>query len=142
MLRSKGYERGDVVLLFDGSCVLCNAGVDFVLAHDESRRLKFAALQSDVGRMLLHKFDAPRDLSTVVLVQDNQAFVRSEAVLRVGKLLNWYLAAPSQLALMAVPKPLRDLFYSNVIAKNRYDWFGRKDECRLVDEENRSRFLL
>lgn len=141
LLRAKGYQRGDRVLLFDGVCVLCNAGVDFVLRHDEHHAFKFAALQSDVGRALLHKFDAPTDLSTVVLVDGGRAYVRSEAVLRIGMQLGWYFALPAQLALFAVPKAVRDYLYSNVIAKNRYDWFGKKDECRFVDESNRSRFL-
>lgn len=142
LLRNKGYKSGDLVLLFDGVCVLCNAGVDFVLQHDTSKTMKFAALQSDVGQLLLDKFNAPKDLSTVVLIQDNKAYTKSEAVLRVGQYLNWYFAVPATLAHVALPKPVRDLFYSNVVAKNRYDWFGEKEECRLVDDENRSRFIL
>lgn len=141
ILRDKGYRPGDLVLLFDGVCVLCNAGVDFVLKHDISKQIKFAALQSDVGQMLLDKFNAPKDLSTVVLIQDNKAFTKSEAILRVGRHLNWYFSIPAALALMGLPKPVRDYFYSNVVAKNRYEWFGEKEECRLVDEENLSRFL-
>lgn len=141
VLRDKGYSPGDVVLLFDGVCVLCNAGVDFVLKHDTSKEIKFAALQSDVGQILLDKFNAPKDLSTVVLIQDNKAFTKSEAVLRVGRHLNWYFSIPAVLALMGLPKPVRDYFYSNAVAKNRYEWFGEKEECRLVDDENRSRFL-
>lgn len=141
LLHAKGYRPGDRVLLFDGVCVLCNAGVDFVIRYDQSRAFKFAALQSDVGRALLHKFEAPTDLSTVVLVDAGRAYVRSEAVLRVGMQMGWYFALPAQVALFAVPKPLRDHLYSHVIANNRYDWFGKKDECRLVDESNRSRFL-
>lgn len=141
-LQKSGYKSGDTVLLFDGICMLCNAGVDFVLEKDTSEQIKFAALQSQVGQALLEKFDAPKDLSTVVFIENNKAYIKSEAVLRVGRHLNWYFSVPAQLALLGVPKPVRDFLYSNVLAKNRYQWFGEKEECRLLDDQHRSRFLF
>lgn len=141
-LRQKGYKRGDRVLLFDGVCVMCNAGVDFAIRNDPQKKLKLAALQSDVGKVLLRKFDAPTDLSTVVLLEGDTAYIKSDAVLRAGRHLGWYLGMPAQLALVTIPKALRDHVYSEWVAKNRYDWFGKKDECRLVDPKHRSRFLI
>lgn len=143
-LLSKGYRHGDRVLLFDGVCVLCNAGVDFILRHDTKRRLKMTALQGEVGKTLLRKYNAPTDLSTVVLIQENKAYTKSAAIFNVGKNLNWYLSIPSQLGMLITPGRVADYIYTNWIANKRYQLFGKKDECRLVEDSdvNRSRFLI
>lgn len=107
---------------------------------DTAKQFKYAALQSDAGQALALKYDAPRDLSTMIYIEGEKAHVRSEAVLRIGARL-FALAPAARFALIAVPKPMRDWFYSNVIAKNRYDIFGKREECRLVDPGQEDRFL-
>jgi predicted DCC family thiol-disulfide oxidoreductase YuxK len=43
--------------------------------------------------------------------------------------------------LLIVPTPLRDAVY-DYIAKNRYDWFGKDDECIVAkDKEILERFI-
>jgi predicted DCC family thiol-disulfide oxidoreductase YuxK len=120
---------------------MCNGGVDFLLKWDSERQFKYAALQSDSGKALVDKYDAPADLSTMVYIEDGLAHTRSEAMLRIGKRLGYGFGLPSQLAILAVPKPLRDWAYTNVLAKYRYDVFGKKEECRLVDPANADLFL-
>lgn len=120
---------------------MCNGGVDFLLRWDTKRQFKYTALQSDAGKALVLKYGAPADLSTMVYVEDNKAHIKSEAVLRIGQRLSMPLGLSAQLALMTVPRPFRDWFYTNVVAKNRYDIFGKRDECRLVDPENAHLFL-
>lgn len=142
ILSNAGYNPGDRVLLFDGVCVLCNAGVDFVLRYDGDAAFKFAALQSDVGMRLLERYGAPNDLSTVVLLEGDRAYTKSDAVLRAGRALGFPFAPPAQLALLAIPAPLRDALYTYGLAKNRYALFGQKDECTLMRPEHRDRFLL
>jgi predicted DCC family thiol-disulfide oxidoreductase YuxK len=39
-----------------------------------------------------------------------------------------------------VPAPLRDVVY-DWIASNRYDWFGKRDSCRMPSPELQERFL-
>jgi predicted DCC family thiol-disulfide oxidoreductase YuxK len=41
---------------------------------------------------------------------------------------------------MVVPRFIRDGVYS-LVAKNRYKWFGKKNECWLPTPELRSRFF-
>jgi predicted DCC family thiol-disulfide oxidoreductase YuxK len=126
-------------VLFDGVCTLCNGLVAFLLPRDPAGRLRFAALQSGAGRELLARHDLPTaDLETVVLVEGDRAYTRSDAAIRIAELLGW----PYRLATVArlVPAGIRDRVY-DVVADNRYDWFGRKEQCMVPDEDVSDRFL-
>lgn len=140
-LKRKRYNPGDRVVMFDGVCAMCNAGVDIVMKFDKENQFKFAALQSETGKALAHKFGCPSDLSTMVYIEDNQAYIKSDAMLRVGRRLGWAFALPSELALLAVPKPIRDYVYTDLIAKQRYSMFGKRDQCRFVEPGQEHRFL-
>lgn len=118
---------------------MCNRGVDFVLRFDTAKQFKYAALQSDSGRALSIKYGAPRDLSTMVYVEGGEAHVRSEAVLRIGA--NLFPFAPAATLAMTFPRPMRDWLYTNVLAENRYQVFGKRDTCRLVEPGMEDRFL-
>lgn len=130
---------GTAVLLFDGVCNLCNGLVQFLLPRDRAGRLRFAPLQSDPGRALLARHDLPTaSLETVVLVDGDRAYTKSAAAIRVAELLGW----PYRLASVGriLPRRVRDWLY-DVVAANRYDWFGRQDQCMVPDEDVSDRFL-
>lgn len=141
LLLRKGYRTGDKVVVFDGVCAMCNSGVDFVMRNDPARQFKFAALQSETGQALAEKFNCPTDLSTMVYVENEKAFITSDAMLRIGRRLGWSFALPAELALFLVPKRVRDFVYTDIIAKNRYTVFGKRDECRYVQPGEEDRFL-
>jgi predicted DCC family thiol-disulfide oxidoreductase YuxK len=127
------------VVLFDGVCNLCHRAVQFLLEYDRDARLRFASLQSEVGRTLLAKHGLDADaLDTMVLVDAGGAHLRSDAALRIVRFLgppwSWLRA------LAALPRPLRDAGY-DFIARNRYRWFGKKDACPLPRAEWTARFL-
>ncbi|MEJ1517465.1 thiol-disulfide oxidoreductase DCC family protein [Bacillus cereus] len=126
------------IVLFDGECNVCDRSVQFIIKRDPIGLFKFASLQSDIGKELLNKYNAPNDLSSLVLIENNNCYLKSSAALRVTKNLKgaWKLLY----LLLVVPKPLRDYFYS-IMAKNRYKWFGKKDSCMLPSPEVRKRFL-
>jgi predicted DCC family thiol-disulfide oxidoreductase YuxK len=128
------------IVLFDGVCNVCNRLTRFVIAHDPPpARLRFAALQSEAGRRLLREHSLGKDdLDTFVLIENGRAQVRSSAALRLLTLLGppWSLLA----ALRIIPRPLRDRAY-DWFARNRYKWWGKRDECMLPTPEIKSRFL-
>jgi predicted DCC family thiol-disulfide oxidoreductase YuxK len=126
-------------VLFDGVCNLCNASVQFILKRDPRGAFRFAALQSDAGRRLLAAHRLPEDaLSSVVVVADGRAYTESDAALRIARGLGG--AWPALGALRVVPRFVRDAAY-RLVARNRYRWFGRRDECMLPTPELRARFL-
>ncbi|XP_031129604.1 DCC family protein At1g52590, chloroplastic [Ipomoea triloba] len=118
------------IMLFDGVCNLCNGGVKFVRDNDSRRRIRFEALQSEAGKKLLRRSGrAPDDISSVVLVEKERSYVKSEAVLRIMQYIN--LPFPQlSFFLQFVPLFVRDFAYDNV-ANNRYAFFGRSDSCEI-----------
>ena len=129
------------VVLFDGVCNLCNGAVQFILDHDRTRVLRFASLQSEGGRALLARYGmrAPEgDPETIVVVEGDRVYERSTAALRIAR----HLTFPYSLAraFVIVPRPLRDLVY-RFVARHRYRWFGRTNECRVPTPELRARLV-
>lgn len=132
-------DRGESqpILYFDGVCGLCNGFVDFLIARDRNRVLRFATLQGPTAQKNLPK-NLTQDLTTFVLHDSRGTFLYSTAVLQaVAKLGGlWKLVS----ILLVFPRGLRDWVY-RWIAKNRYAWFGKRQACRIPTEEERARFL-
>lgn len=126
-------------LYFDGVCNFCAATVRFILERERAPTLRFASLQSAYA---LHELPPlgvdPRRLDSIVLVEDGHAFTASDAALRAAR----HLRAPwSWLALaLVVPRVVRDVVYG-FIARRRYAWFGKKDECMIPSPALRARFV-
>jgi len=132
-------EIPEPVLLFDGVCNLCNGSVQWILQHDRRGIFRFASLQSDTGQTLLKHFQLAVDqFDTVVLIDGAQMFTRSDAALEIVRRLNppW-----SWLWIFRIiPRPLRNAVY-DWVARNRYRWFGRQEQCMLPRPEWKNRFL-
>ncbi|MGG5254316.1 thiol-disulfide oxidoreductase DCC family protein [Neobacillus sp. SM06] len=126
------------IVLFDGECNLCSGTMQFIIKRDPNGYFRFGSLQSKTGMMLLKKYRLPENQNSVILLDDGMAFEKSAAVLKICSRLTglWKLVVIFQI----IPKPLRDFVY-DVIATNRYRWFGKKISCMLPSAENRSRFL-
>lgn len=130
--------RMDNVILFDGVCNFCDQSVQFIIKRDRDGIYKFASLQSDIGQKLLTKYQVPTDIDSFLLIKDNKVYTKSTAALKIAQQLDglWKVFYP----LIIIPKPFRDIFY-NIIAKNRYKWFGKKDSCTLPSPEIKDRFI-
>jgi predicted DCC family thiol-disulfide oxidoreductase YuxK len=128
------------ILLFDGVCNLCNGAVVFVIRRDPRARFRFAPLQSPAADALLASRGVARGglPDSFVLVEDGHVHIRSTAALRVARRLRfpWPLFA----AFLVVPRLLRDPLY-DLVARNRYRWFGKREECMVPTAELRARFL-
>ena len=127
------------IVIFDGVCNLCEFSVNFIFEHDTGGHFSFTPAQSPLGASLLKHFGINTSrLDTVVLVRGDRAFTRSAAAIEIASRLDmpWNLLTVFQ----AVPELLRDVMY-DLIAKNRYQLFGKKDACMLPSEELRRRFL-
>ena len=63
-------------------------GVNFALDFDRKGEFRFAALQSEAGKALLQKSGRRADdISSIVLVDEDGAYVKSTAVLRIARKL-------------------------------------------------------
>jgi len=128
------------IVLYDGVCNMCNGAVDIMLRLDPAGCFRLAALQSPAGESLLARSGRARDdISSIVLVDRDGFYIRSEAVRRIAAGLGFPPIALAAALAAPVPLPLRDAAY-DVIADNRYSIFGRTDECRLEDRSARRVF--
>ena len=126
------------IVLFDGVCNFCNGAVNFIIRHDHEHKFRFAPMQSAIGEELRSKYDIGSDVDSIVLIENDRAYLHSTAGLRVAKGLGgvWSLGY----VFIIVPAFIRDFCY-RLFAKNRYRLFGRQDACMLPTPGVRERFL-
>jgi predicted DCC family thiol-disulfide oxidoreductase YuxK len=127
------------IVLFDGVCNVCDAAVNFIIDRDREGKFKFASLQSEVGRRLCREHGIAEDLDTMALIEGENSYTRSAAVLRIAKGLDG--AWPGLFSLVVLPRPLRDGAY-RYFARRRYAWFGKRESCRVPTPDVRRRFLV
>ena len=131
-------QAGRPVILFDGGCNLCNNSVLFIIRHDPRDRFRFASLQSPVGTALIHQYGMPQTYGSVVLIENSKAYLKSTAALRIARKLNgWW---PLLYLFMVLPSFIRNRIY-DWIARNRYRWFGRTDQCIRPTDQLRAKFI-
>ena len=126
-------------ILFDGVCNFCDRSVNFIIKRDRNNRLLFAPLQSHAGRELAEQYGFQNDyLGSMVFVENGKAYTRSTAALRIAAYLGG--AWPLLKILLLVPRFIRDAAY-NLIARNRYKWFGKKETCMVPGPAIRAKFI-
>ena len=138
MKKSDNIENQDI-LLFDGVCNLCNSSVNFIIDHDPHNHFRFAALQSEFGQKKLVELGYDNEaFDSLVLLSEDQVYKKSSAALRIAKKLNGL--CPVLYIFIIIPPFIRHGVY-DIIARNRYKWWGKQDSCRVPTPELRSRFM-
>ena len=132
-------EIKNPVILFDGVCNLCSGAVQFVIKHDPKKQFRFASLQSKFGEGVMKHFGLPVDqFNSFILLEDGKIYTRSTAALKVAKKLRGLLSW--SYGFIIVPRFIRDAVY-NLVARKRYKWFGKKEECWIPTPELKSLFI-
>lgn len=127
------------VILFDGVCNLCNGSVQFIIKRDVNSQFQFAALQSAYGQGQLNKLNIPANaLQSIVLIKKDKYYQRSNAVLEISRMLGGFWSV--LYVFKIIPTFFRDWIY-NVIANNRYRWFGKQNQCMIPTPALKTRFL-
>ena len=131
--------NNDNIILFDGVCNLCSTAVVFIIKKDKRQLYTFTSLQSDYGKALLkfNKVDSA-EMESIILISHDKMYLKSSAALRIAK--NLSLPYSLLYAFIIIPPVIRDFFY-DVIAKHRYKWFGKQNDCMVPSPELRARFL-
>lgn len=131
--------RNHAVVLFDGVCNLCTWSVQFIIRRDPKGYFKFGAMQSEAGRKLLKNHRIRSETGdTIILIEGSRYFTKSDAALRIANWLSGFWRILRVLAI--IPRPMRNWCY-DIIAKNRYRWFGKAKTCMVPSVENLNRFI-
>jgi predicted DCC family thiol-disulfide oxidoreductase YuxK len=128
------------VILFDGVCNLCSAFLSFIYLNDPRAKFTFAWLQSDEAKRLLS--DLPQvnqNIDSIIYIETNQIFYKSTAFLKIIRQLRF--PWPLLWFGIIIPRPLRDWIY-DIVARNRYRWFGKKEQCLVPDGDLKKRFYI
>ena len=125
------------IVFFDGVCALCNSSVRWIIKRDKKKIFRYAPLQGETARELLHSKTNPIP-QTIIYLDSNKIFTKSTAALQITKKLPFAWKLLYGLAI--IPAPFRDAVY-DYISKNRYKWFGKYESCPLPSEVERDLFL-
>jgi len=134
------FPKNKKIILFDGVCNLCNGFVQFVIKHDKKDTFRFASLQSEYGQKIQNylALDSSKIKSIVLYQPEIAYFKKSKAIIEIIKDFRGFYRL---LVVFGVfPRIITDLVY-DFVAKNRYKWFGKKDQCMIPTAELRSKFL-
>jgi len=127
------------IILFDGVCNLCNNFVPFLIKYDKNNIFRFAAMQTKTGENIIQEYRVLNDRKSVILIKEGIVLYKSDAIIEIAKQITGW---PSILKYgYLFPKFLRDGIY-DLIAKNRYYLFGKKETCSIPSEKDSKRFIL
>lgn len=133
--------RRDKIIFVDGECVICNRLVEFLLKVPGLEDHQFSSIKSSILSKVLDQHPITHRPDSVVYLKGDEIYIKSRAI---GKILlssnAWY--RPMALLILATPRKIADYFY-DVIAKNRYAWFGKRSEdfCEMPSAADRARFI-
>ena len=132
------------LVLYDGVCGLCDRFVQFLIRIDRHDRLRFAALQGEIGaKVLAGTGRTANALSTVLVMADHgspdqRLLERSDAAIFAIAACGGAFTAVR--AFRIVPRFIRDAAY-DLLAKHRYRIFGSYDSCPVPTPRTRTKFL-
>jgi predicted DCC family thiol-disulfide oxidoreductase YuxK len=127
------------IILFDGVCNFCNRMVNIILKYDQDAHFQFAPSQSTAGINMLQQYKLDQKASaSVILIDNDKVYTKTDAVIQIATHLKGWPRL--FMGLKYVPKFIRDLGY-DLVSKNRYTLFGKRETCRIPDESTRHRFL-
>jgi predicted DCC family thiol-disulfide oxidoreductase YuxK len=127
------------IVLFDGVCNYCNDKINFIIKNDKHDVFRFVALQSETGQKIINYLGIDSSIDSIILYEPGYAyFIKSEAVFRIIK----HLSSSVRLLLFFnfIPTSIKNIFY-DIIAKNRYNWYGKKESCMMPTEEVKRKFI-
>ena len=128
------------IILFDGVCNYCNDKINFIIKNDKQDIFRFVALQSETGQKITNYLGIDASIDSIILYEPGYAyFIKSEAVFRIIK----HLSSSVRLLLFFnfIPTSIKNIFY-DIIAKNRYNWYGKKESCMMPTEEVKRKFIV
>jgi predicted DCC family thiol-disulfide oxidoreductase YuxK len=130
---------GHGIVLFDGTCAFCERSVRFIATRDPAAYFRYGASQTPAAAALLARYGTSRGAArSLILIEDDQVYLRSTAVLRIARRMTapWHWAG----VLLAVPVPIRDGVY-RIVAAIRHRLAGSSNACEVPPKEIRDRLI-
>lgn len=135
-----GFDDSAPLIIFDGECVLCSAGIQFMLKHDPDGEVKFAVIQEEIPRALYRHYTLnPDSFDTFMVLADGKPYLRWRGVCKAARLMPapWkWLGQLGRLLPTFIGDPIYDF-----VQRNRIGWFGAREACFTPETTLQKRFL-
>jgi predicted DCC family thiol-disulfide oxidoreductase YuxK len=134
------FDDSAPLVIFDGYCVLCSRGVQWMMARDPNGTSRFAAVQDPIPQALyLHYALDPELFDTFMVLWNGIPYTRWAGLLAAARTMPapWsWLGTAGRI----VPNSIGDRIY-DWVQRNRIHWFGAREACFRADERQWHRFL-
>lgn len=129
------------LIIFDGQCVLCSRGVQWMLARDPKGDTRFVVIQDEIPRALYRHYGLDADsFDTFIVLADGKPYLRWQGVMKAARLMPMPWRFLGQLGCI-VPDFLGNPIY-DFVQRNRLSWFGTQDVCFVPDDKNKVRLQI
>ena len=122
------------IVFFDGVCGLCNQSVNILIRLDKHKIFKYSSLQGEYVKTL----DIKEELDSIVFYDEGKTYYKTTAILKILRSLGgmWVVSNICYI----IPRFIRDFIY-DIVAKYRYNIFGKMESCRMPKSEEKELFL-
>lgn len=135
------------IFYFDGECNLCNSAIHFVIKHQDFKHQFFiTSLQGMTAKKNL-PLDLQQSLATIVVeLPQKSSLEKSELKFLIKSKAIFFIAANLKFPFSMLryfdflPVKITDFLY-DIVAKNRYSFFGKKKYCEISQGREASFFL-
>lgn len=124
-----------ILVFYDATCVLCNRSILWLIKNDVEDVFRFSHVSSTLAQA--QEFKVSSDAISI-LTEKGHYLKSSAAVLYLLHKTKRYPILYRFLKILPL-KSLNVLY--NIIARNRYKWFGNYSECKITDRQLKSKFL-
>lgn len=132
------YNSEHLIVLFDGVCNFCNSTINFIIKNDTNKRLRFTTQQSTTGKNLISELTLHNKDESIIFIENGKISTQASAIFNICKYLNWPFKIFYLLAF--IPGFISNPIY-RFIARNRYKWFGKKEQCMIPTTDIKERFI-
>ena len=115
--------KSKIVIYYDGVCFVCSSAMNTLIKMDRDNILYFSPLQSKFAKSTIDK-KYLETMDTVIVKRDEKFYTKSNAAFVILE----ELKNPLRYSFYLVPSFFADFVY-DFVAKRRYSWFGKKEEC-------------
>ena len=115
--------KSKIVIYYDGICFVCSSAINALIKMDKNNILYFSPLQSNYAKSSINK-KFLKEMNSVIVRKNEKVFSKSYAAFVVLR----ELRSPLRYLFYLFPIFFADFIY-DFIAKRRYSWFGKKEEC-------------
>ena len=126
--------KSKIVIYYDGVCFVCSSAVNALIKMDNDNILYFSPLQSSYAKTTINK-KFLKEMDSVIVRKNEEFFSKSYAAFVILR----ELKSPLRYLFYLVPTFFADFIY-DFIAKRRYSWFGKKEEC--IFPKNNPKFFI